>query len=244
MNSTIDLLLSHRSVRKYEDRKIEEDVIRNIISAARWSATSGHFQAYSIIRVEDPAKRRAIAKLAGNQQWIVECPLFLVFCANLKRSKNYWEGIDPDALGNTEFLLLAAIDAALAAQKAFIAAQSFGLGGVYIGGIRNDLVKISDLLELPELVSPVFGMCLGYPAENNRQKPRLPMELVLKTDRYSEEGEEQLMAEYNETVRRYYLERTGEYDQESWSRRCGKAMMAKTRDYIGDFLKKKGFGLR
>lgn len=244
MNPTIELLKSHRSIRKYEDRNIEEEKINTIIEAAQWSATSGHFQAYSIIQVKDPDKRRIISEVAGGQKWVVECPLFLVFCANLKRSKNYWEEIDPNVLGNMEMLLVATIDASLAAQKAFIAAQSLGLGGVFIGGIRNDIKAVSDLLELPELVSPLFGMCLGYPAEKHLQKPRLPKSLVYKENQYSEDGDDLLMAEYNDLIRQYYFERTKEEKKVNWSKQCGRAMMAKTRDQVGGFLKSKGFGLR
>ncbi len=244
MNEFIDLLKSHRSVRKYEDRKIEEEKIAAIIEAAQWSATSSHFQAYSIIQVEDAAKRRAISELAGDQKHIVQCPLFLVYCANLRRGKKFWDNLDIDILGNTEMLIIATVDAALAAQKAFVAAQSLGLGGVYIGGIRNDLIKLSTILELPELVYPVFGMCLGYPAEKNPQKPRLPKDVIHKVDSYSEEGDEALIAGYNDAMSRYYSERTGGKKQFSWSEHAGSSMMAKPRRYLGDFLKAKGFGLR
>lgn len=244
MNQTIELLMSHRSVRKFEDRKIEEEVIETIIKSAQWSATSSHFQAYTIIQVEDPGKRRAIAELAGGQKHIVQCPLFLIYCADLKRSKKYWDNIETGVLGNTEMLIMATVDAALAAQKAFIAAQSLGLGGVYIGGIRNDLIKTSTILDLPELVYPIFGMCLGYPAENNAQKPRLPKEVIHKVDSYSEEGDDSLIADYNDVMRRYYSERTGGKKEFSWSEHCGSNMMAKPRQYIGGFLKGKGFGLR
>lgn len=244
MNPTIELLMSHRSVRKYEERKIEEEKINAIIESAQWSATSGHFQAYSIIQVKDSDKRRIISEVAGDQKWIVKCPLFLVFCANLKRSKDYWEEINPSVLGNMEMLLVSTIDASLAAQKAFIAAQSLGLGGVFIGGIRNNIEAVSDLLELPELMIPLFGMCLGYPAERHLQKPRLPKGLIYKENRYSEDEDELLMAEYNELIRRYYFERTKKEKEENWSKRCGKAMMAKTREQVGEFLKSKGFAIR
>ncbi len=244
MNETIRLLKAHRSVRKYDGRAVEDEKVEAIIEAAQWSATSSHYQAYSIIQVSDPDKRRLIAGVAGGQQWIVECPLFLVYCANLKRSKTFWEGLDPEVLGNTEMFIMATVDAALAAQKAFIAAQSLGLGGVFIGGIRNDLKTISSILDLPELVYPVFGMCLGYPAENNLQKPRLPKDVIHKQDGYSEEGDKALIADYNNLIRCYYSERTGGKEQFNWSEHCGSAMMSKTRDEVGEFIREKGFGLR
>ncbi|MGM0652688.1 MAG: nitroreductase family protein, partial [Bacillota bacterium] len=85
MNQFIDLLKAHRSVRKFKKKDVEQDKVNAIIEAAQRSATSSNYQAYTIIRVKDPDKRKTIARLAGGQQWIEECPLFFIFCANLKR---------------------------------------------------------------------------------------------------------------------------------------------------------------
>ncbi len=167
------------------------------------------------------------------------CLKRIVQSANLKRSKDCWEEIDPSILSNTEMFITATVDTALAAQKAFVAAQSLGLGGVYIGGIRNDLKTICELLNIPELVYPVFGMCLGYPAEQPDQKPRLPKEVIFKKDFYTEEGDGEMLETYNRKMRDYYNERTGGKKKDTWSKHCGSSMMAKTREYLGNFLKTK-----
>ena len=65
MNKTIETLTSHRSIRKYKDTPVSEEVIQQIVNAAQWSSTSSHFQAYTIINVKDPIKREAIAQAAG-----------------------------------------------------------------------------------------------------------------------------------------------------------------------------------
>ncbi len=244
MNHIIDLLKEHRSVRKFEKRNVEEKKVNAIIESAQWSATSSNYQAYTIIRISDPEKRAAIARLAGGQKWIEECPLFLVFCANLKRSKKYWEEIDPLILSSTELFITATVDTALAAQKAFIAAQSLGLGGVYIGGIRNDLPTLCEMLDIPELTYPVFGMCLGYPAEFPDQKPRLPKEVILKEEFYNEQGDENLIEAYNSLINAYYSERTAGKKDDTWSKNCGSSMMAKKREYLGSFLEARGLGSR
>lgn len=61
-----------------------------------------------------------------------------------------------------ESLLLGTIDAALAAQNAVVALESFGLDSVYIGAIRNDIEGGAKELGLPPQVYPVFGLCIGY----------------------------------------------------------------------------------
>ncbi len=244
MNEIIALLKAHCSVRKFEDRTVEPEKTEAIIDAAQWAPTSSHFQAYTIIQVDDRDKRRAIADLSGGQKWVEEAPLFLVFCADLQRSRKYWINLDPEILGNTEMLIMATVDVALAAQKAFIAAQALDLGGVFIGGIRNDLYQISELLELPELVFPVFGLCLGYPAEKNWQKPRLPKTVVFKINSYSESDDEKMLREYDQQISKYYNERSKGKEQVIWSEYCARNMMAKPRINVGEFLREKGFGLR
>jgi len=244
MNDPLKILYAHRSVRKFTEQAVEPEKVEAIIEAARWAATSSHFQAYTIIRVDDPEKREKFAILAGGQSWIEKCPLFLIFCADLQRGKKYWQELNPEILGNMEMLIMATIDATLAAQKAFIAAQSLGLGGVYIGGIRNDLEQVSTLLNLPELVFPVFGMCLGYPAENNPQKPRLPKEVIFKHELYNEDGDQELIKEYEELMRNYYRDRSGGIDEVSWSERSAAYMMAKPRQDVGPHLWEKRFARR
>jgi len=244
VNDTLKLLKSHRSVRKYTEQDVEPEKVKAIIDAAQWAATSSHFQAYTIIRVDDPAKRNKFALLAGGQSWVEKCPLFMVFCADLRRSKKYWPELDDEVLGNMEMLIMATVDATLAAQKALIAAQSLGLGGVFIGGIRNDLGQASALIKLPELVYPVFGLCLGYPAEQNPQKPRLPQEVIFKQEVYDDRGDNVLIEEYEEQVCKYYRDREGGLENITWSKRSAAYMMAKPRPEVGPYLREKGFALK
>ena len=244
MNDSINLLNAHRSVRQYREQAIEPEKVEAIIEAAQWAATSSHFQAYTIIRVDDPAKRKKFAIIAGGQSWVEKCPLFLIFCADLQRSKKYWQELNAEVLGNMEMLIMATVDATLAAQKTLIAAQFLGLGGVFIGGIRNDLDQASVLLKLPELVYPLFGMCLGYPAEDNPQKPRLPKEVVFKHEVYNDHGDKELIEEYEELIRNYYKDRSGGIDEVTWSTRSAAYMMAKPRPDVGPHLRGKGFALR
>ncbi len=244
MNAVLDLLMGHRSIRKYKKQSVEEEKVKAIIEAAQWSATSGHFQAYTIIRVNDSQKRQAISELAGGQKWVVECPLFLMFCGDLNRSKKNWQGIDPKVLSNTEFFTMATIDAALAAQNAYTAAASLGLGGVYVGGIRNDIKAVSEVLSLPEYVYPLFGICLGYPAENPGLKPRLPMDVIYKVDDYNDSEDSTLIAAYDNEILDYYKKRSDGKIQDTWTTRSGGALMAKTREEVGPALREKGFCLK
>ena len=244
MNETINVLASHQSIRKYKNIPVKEETLKEIIKVAQWSSTSSHFQAYTIINVKDQKKRADIAEIAGGQKWVVDCPVFLVFCADLNRAAKYWKGKDSQLLSSNEMFLVATVDATLAGQQAYIAAASLGLGGVYIGGIRNDIDAMGKVLNLPYSVYPVFGMCLGYPDDNPGQKPRLPFEVVYKVDQYEEEGDEKRIADYDQGISNYYHQRTDGKSQDTWSERCGRLMMEKPRENLGGFIRDKGFNLR
>ena len=135
MNPTLDLILAHRSIRQFTAEPITDIQLDQILSAAQAASSSSFLQANSIIRVTDKVLRSRLAELAGHQAYVAQAAEFLLFCADYHRHCE----VVPDAqTGFVEQLLIGAIDGALMAQNALLAAQSMGLGGVYIGGIRNN----------------------------------------------------------------------------------------------------------
>ena len=241
MNETINVLKNHTSRRKFTEQQVAPELVQTIVECAQMASTSSHFQAYTIIEVKDPAKREVLMECSGGQKWIVAAPLVLLFCADLHRNETYFDGIDKDVLTNTECYTVAVIDAALAAQNAMTAAESMGMGGVIVGGIRNDVQKLIDTFQLPQRVAPLFALCLGYPAEEPGRKPRLPQDVVHKIDTYTEEHDDEKIAAYNAEVKDYYIERTGGKIDATWSEHCSKLMMAKTRDEVGVIFREHGF---
>ncbi len=243
MNPVIDLLKNHRSIRQFTPEPVSEDKVETIIDAAGWSATSNFVQAYSVIRVTNRETRRQIAKLAGDQTWVEKSPLFFVFCADLNRSQNACKHENREmASGFTEQLILATVDVGIAAQNAMIAAESMGLGGVFIGGIRNDPEKVCTLLKIPVQVFPVFGMCLGYPDGKQEQKPRLPVKVILKEEYYQEDIAD--LERYNETCRDYYQNRSSGSRDDTWTRQISDLMSKPSRPHMKSFLEKRGFGIK
>ncbi|MGG3283511.1 oxygen-insensitive NADPH nitroreductase [Paenibacillus solani] len=243
MNDTISLLMNHRSIRKYSDRPVSEEQLRAVVAAGQMASTSSNVQAYSIIAVTSQEKKQRLAQLAGNQAYIVECPVFLVWCADLFRLKKSTEALSVDQEtyeDSTENFIVATVDAALAAQNAAIAAESLGLGIVYIGGVRNSIAEFSEVLELPELVYPVFGMCLGYPDQEPGLRPRLPMEAVLHRDRYERAAVEEVK-NYDRISSEYLSKRTQGKNNTPWSQLMAKRLAEPVRLHMKDFLEGKGF---
>ncbi len=245
MNETITLLQRHTSIRHFTSQSVSQEMLRTIIKSGQCASTSNHIQAYTIINIRDQAKKSRLAELAGNQAYVAECPVFLVFCADLQRLQKACEkkAVKMEG-GSCETFLLATIDTALAAQNVMIAAESLGLGGVYIGGLRNNPRQICDLLNIPEQVYPVFGMCLGYPAVVNAAKPRLPLGLVLKEDSYDTSGDMELLEKYDREISAYYTARSAGKRDSSWSENVSEMLGKKQRPHMRAFLEEQGFSLK
>jgi nitroreductase len=242
MNSTIELLNAHRSIRKFTAEPIEQDTLNTLIKAGQAAATSSFIQACTVIQVSAGDRRDALAEMAGNQQYVSSAPVFLVFCADMKRHQLACGMHNAEMQsGFTEQFLTASLDCALFAQNVMVAAESLGLGGVYIGGLRNKIEAVSELLELPELVYPVFGLCLGHPDQNPEVKPRLPLDVVLKQDRYDDSQDAERIAAYDDSVREYYRTRTGGNKEMSWSEQISGMLVKEARPHMLPFLNKKGF---
>jgi len=242
MNPVQKLQLAHSSVRRYEDRPIGDAMLKRLIACGQSASSSSFVQAYSLVRVTDPGQRRTIAEAAGGQRWVEQAAEFLVVCADLKRLDHACgiSGAGP-LEGWTEHFMVATVDAALMAQNLMLAAESEGLGGVFIGGIRNHPQTVADCLELPELVYPVFGLCLGWPAERNEVKPRLPVEAVLHENRYDSDRIAADVAAYDETMRRYYATRSQAARETGWARQVAATLQGKKREHMLGFLRKRGF---
>jgi nitroreductase len=246
----LDLLLSHRSVRDLTGEPLDADLLPTLVAAAQSASTSSGLQTWSVVAVEDSARKTRLAALAGGQRHIVEAPLILVWLADLARLHGMGErGAKPtEALDYTEAFLVACIDAALAAQNAAVAAESLGLGVVYIGALRNHPETVAAELKLPARVFPIFGLCVGRIDESCEAavKPRLPQDVVLHREAYDAEGVAASIARYDEATLAFKAQQ--KMPLQTWSaqmlgRMAGPASMS-GRDRLKDAIRALGFPLR
>jgi FMN reductase (NADPH) len=249
MNDVIATILNHRSIRHFEDKPLTDEQIRTIISCAQSASTSSYIQAYSIIGVKDKEKKKKLAELAGNQNYVENNGHFLVFCADLYRHQLIGEMENTDVLPSiesTEKFMVALIDAALAAQNAAIAAESMGLGICYIGGIRNNLEGVKEVLKTPERVIPLFGMAIGYPTQTVDCKQRLPLEHIYHEDQYEQDRDIYVnqLQEYDEYISSYYEKRTNGSRKDRWTEQMARMLEKQTRMYMKDFVKKNKMDLQ
>lgn len=135
----------------------------SFIAAVHCVSTSSNLQAYSVVAVTAAEKRQRLADLCGNQQLIAEIPVFLVWYADLARLDRVWQlhGYIQD-VSSIDSFLIAAMDSALAAQNADLAAESLGLSICYISSIRDNLQEVINLLEIPRLTLPLTSMTINW----------------------------------------------------------------------------------
>lgn len=250
-NATLDVLLAHRSHRAFLPQKLPEGALETIVAAAQSASTSSNLQAWSVVAVEDQDRKGRLADLAGGQQHIRDCPLFLVWLADLARLENLGreKGREAAALPYIELFLTGAVDAALAAQNAVVALESLGLGGVYIGAIRNKPEEVARELALPPNVFAVFGMAVGRPdpADKAGVKPRLGQAAVLHREHYvwgdsQREAIETLDEKFRDFQKEQGLPEQG-WIKQVLSRVRGEGAMS-GRHLLKEALHRMGFGLK
>ncbi|AGT10964.1 NADPH-dependent oxidoreductase [Paracoccus aminophilus] len=249
-NDTLAVLLDHRSVRSYLADPLPEGFLETIISASSSAPSSSNVQAWSVVAVTDPEKRARLSEIAGGQAHIRQAPVILVWIADLSRAEAVAgrEGVTLEGLGYTETFLLAAIDAALAAQNALVAAESLGLGAVYIGALRNDPAAVAALLDLPPRAVAVFGLLLGHPDPSvpSAVKPRLPQQAVLHRETYRPEVQPAAIARHDAVTAAFRAEQ--KLPEQSWSslviERLRTVAALKGRDRLRGVLETLGFALK
>lgn len=167
--------------------------------------------------------------------YVTECAEFLVFCIDFNKHRR----LDPEAqLDWAEVSVIGAVDTGIMAQNVLLAAESLGLGGVYIGALRNGIETAAKALNLPEFCVPLVGMCLGYPAQEPGLKPRLPRPLMCHENRY-QPLDESVLADYNAEMAAYYQARTGEPQQ--WQDAIHRTLDHAVRPQILPFFQQQGF---
>jgi hypothetical protein len=121
--------------------------------------------------------------------WIGTAPVFLVFLGDARRLEQlgHMRGHDVPN-GALEGFFNATVDAALSLQTCILAAETLGLGTCPISVLRNHIAAVGEILELPDKVFPVAGLCLGYPAQTGFVSMRLPLDAIVHVDRYDESG--------------------------------------------------------
>lgn len=206
-HDVIDLLLTHRSVRRFAAGRVSEEQVRALVAAAQSAPTSSNLQPWSVIAVRDQERKDRLSRLAARQGFVAECSVLLVWVADLGRANRLAARHDTQVAATSylESTLIAFIDTALAAQNAVVAAEALGLGTTFVGALRNRPDEVAAELGLPDHTVAAFGLAVGVPdpTEAADVKPRLPQSAVLHHERYDAEHADAGIPAYDDALAAY-----------------------------------------
>lgn len=243
MNDVLRTMAGHRTVRAFRPTPLPAEHVLEVVRAAQQAASSSNVQPYSLLQVTDAAERERLAELTGGQRQVAEAGAFFVVCAEQRRHRAMAEARGASFAPNLESFLVGVVDASLFAQNLVLGFESLGYGTCYIGGLRTRLGEVDALLELPADVFPLFGLCVGEPAEEPAIKPRLAPESVLHVGRCpSDAGVEAEIAEYDARMAAYYAERG--LEGRDWSGGVHRKFLVPQREHLFDYYTSKGASLR
>lgn len=238
----IELMKSHASVRDYKEEQLTREQVEELVNAAQHAATSHFVQAYSVVWVTDPEKRKKLGELSKNPKQMEGAGAVFLMCADYNRLKHAVEMNGEEIVfDQAENLLVAVTDVGLLAQNLALAAESKGYGICYIGGVRNNMEEIAELAGLPEGVFPVYGLTVGVPNESNGVKPRLPVEAILHENNYDEEKYKEILPAYDKTIQEYYGSRGTNQKTATWTQQMTNFLKVPHRPDLKEVLAARGY---
>ena len=169
-----EAIRNRRSIRKYKDSKIDDELINKIIDAGVWAPSAGNLQSWEVIVVKDPEIKSHLAVACYIREFIAEAPVVLVMCAYKQKSS--------DTYGERGHKLYCIQDAACAAQNMLLMIHYLGLGACWNGAFDED--SVSSLLEIPDGVRPVAIITVGYPGEKPIPPPKKGIEDFIHLEKY------------------------------------------------------------
>ncbi len=246
MKSIEEIFLSRTSVRRYERRAIEPEKLDLIYRAIQNTPTSYNGQQFSVIAISDQIIKEQIYTITGQKQ-IKTCAIFLVFCADFNKLKQFADAksIDfPRFQDTMDGLLVGVIDASLAMQNAVIASESLGLGSCCIGYTRTAApAQLAEILQLPQGVAVVCGLSIGYPAEHPDLKPKQPLSLVIHHNHYRTDRIVKELLDYNDEVAQYNEVRSGDKTHHDWGTHILDYHRVALDYHLEEYLQQQGFDL-
>lgn len=246
-------LLERRCIRRYTDEPVPDGVLETLLACAQSAPTKSNLQQYSIIVTTDEALRMTLADLNPDTGHMKYCPVFITFCADMRRAKRLTErhGFDY-ASNNMDTFLNATVDAALAMQCFITAAESMGLGCAPISQVRNRMAEFCAALNIPEGVFPIAGLTLGWPAWEGRMNARLPQAAVIHRETYDDTGLDAAVDAYDaqrletnpiSADGQRQTDKYGVSENCTWSENVARQLSVAERAGFRDYLVKNGFDL-
>ncbi len=158
------------SVRKFQDRKIEQEKIDILMEAARLAPSASNKQTWRFVVIKDPEKRRQLTRICKGQKFVAEAPITIAIC-----------------ITNLDYVMTCGqtapiIDGAIAGEHIVLQAAEMGLGTCWIGAFHHD--EMAELINLPKDYQVVGLLPVGYPAVEKGSRNLKAIEEIVSYDSF------------------------------------------------------------
>ena len=249
----VQALLNRRVIRKYKTNPISEKTMVLLLSAAQSAPTKSNLQQYSIVIIRDPEVRNAVSELVPSMPWVRNAPVIGIFLGDVRRIRRLAEIRGHTYQNNNaDTFMNATVDAALAMQCFITAADYLGLGTCPISYVRNRIDDLAEILDLPDGVFPISGLCVGYPDDAGYVSMRLPQKVVVHQDLYNDDDLETDVKDYDDRnherfaltpTKQRHTDKYGVLEKCTWSENVARQLSLPERAGFADYLKRKGINL-
>jgi nitroreductase len=210
-----DLMMKRRSVRNFQDQEIPEHIVGELLDAANNAPSGGNIQPIAIIVVQEVNRRAKLAEMVGDQPWVKNAPLSMIFCIDFWRIKKWASMCETEFKGESTLshFLIAFADLMCSAQNVVILAESQGLGSVYIGTILDAVDQVREYFDIPKYVLPIMLLSIGYPKSVPKNVPKLKRDIITHRERYRESSDDKIKKAFEDKYGNFednvqkYLER-------------------------------------
>ena len=161
----IEAILGRRSIRKYGQGDVSEEVVRQLLEAAMSAPSAGNEQPWQFVVLRERRILDAIPEIHPYSRMLTQAPLGILICGDLSLEvyKDFWVQ-----------------DCSAATQNMLLAAHSLGLGAVWLGiyPMEERVTGIRKMLSLPDHVVPLAIVSVGWPSEEKPPASRYKSESV------------------------------------------------------------------
>ena len=172
--SIISIIKNRRSVRKYNKKEVDMELILKILESASYAPSAGNYQPWEFIVVRNSEIKKYLVEAAYNQKWMLDAPVFIVACTNSRLA---------GAVYGERGLRLYGIQAVAAAiQNMLLTAEALGLSTCWVGAFSE--IMVSRILECPDYVRPCAIITLGYSDEKPSVPLRQPLEEFIHIEKF------------------------------------------------------------
>ncbi len=178
----IETIQNRRSIRKYEERQVEEETLLKIIDCGRLAPSDSNTQPWNFIIVRSEEMRTKLAQVSHKQDWMIGAPVFIVCVADIRvaTSETGPLNINEDTPGIAAKQII--LDTAIAGENIVLAAEAMGLATCWVSWYLQD--EIRPILGIPSDKYVVAIITMGYANQAPKQRPRRSLEEVVRYERW------------------------------------------------------------